>query len=309
MKVATRAGVTSSLEAAITSERTDRRGQRNALHKATTKALHNPAHLSHALQSPTKNNFLVHKPATTFRRAIALALTNSFTKASTPSHTTTMPPIPIHKNAPIKPDGITPSTATQDEPNPPPTRTTPASVPATTTADSSGPPPPQPGARPVPPTAAAQAPYDASTPAPPQPGYTAHHITTETRRAGPPPQFTHPPPTDSALAGRSTTTSTTASKPGPTTLNLGPAASPFQSADTAGPAPTRTSLEHPPGYQQAPDNAPYTAGGGIGGHNGGGQSSESSGEGVGAAAWNVLSKAGEALKKGEEAAWRAVRNK
>lgn len=39
MKVATRAGVTSSLEAAITSERTDRRGQRNALHKATTKAL------------------------------------------------------------------------------------------------------------------------------------------------------------------------------------------------------------------------------------------------------------------------------
>jgi hypothetical protein len=32
-------------------------------------------------------------------------------------------------------------------------------------------------------------------------------------------------------------------------------------------------------------------------------------EGVGAAAWNMLSKAGEALKKGEEAAWKAVRNK
>jgi hypothetical protein len=58
MKVATRAGVTSSLEAAITSERTDRRGQRNALHKATTKALHNPAHLSHALQSPPTTTFL-----------------------------------------------------------------------------------------------------------------------------------------------------------------------------------------------------------------------------------------------------------
>jgi hypothetical protein len=26
-------------------------------------------------------------------------------------------------------------------------------------------------------------------------------------------------------------------------------------------------------------------------------------------AWSLLSKAGEALKKGEEAAWRAVRNK
>lgn len=70
----------------------------------------------------------------------------------------------------------------------------------------------------------------------------------------------------------------------------------------------RSSLEHPPGYVQAPDNAPYTAGGGIGvpgSSSGGGDSTE----GVGATAWNMLSKAGEALKKGEEAAWRAVRNK
>jgi hypothetical protein len=29
---------------------------------------------------------------------------------------------------------------------------------------------------------------------------------------------------------------------------------------------------------------------------------------VATTAWNVLSKAGEALKKGEEAAWRAVKN-
>lgn len=223
-----------------------------------------------------------------------------------------MPPIPIHKNAPIKPDGVAPLTASNtDSSNPPPTRTVPASVPATTTADSSGPPPPQPGARPLPPTQTQTA-YKTSSPAPPQPGatpttggYTANHITTETRQSGPPPQFSHPPPSDSALAGRSTTISTTASKPGPTTLNMGPVASPFQSAETA----TRSSLEHPPGYQQAPDNAPYTAGGGIGGHTDRGGESEGSGEGVGATAWGLLSKAGEALKKGEEAAWKAVRNK
>lgn len=64
-------------------------------------------------------------------------------------------------------------------------------------------------------------------------------------------------------------------------------------------------MEHPPGYQQAPDNAPYS-GGGIGGSTDRG---EGSGEGMGAAAWNVLSKAGEALKKGEEAAWKAVTGK
>ncbi|OAL01553.1 hypothetical protein IQ06DRAFT_125479 [Phaeosphaeriaceae sp. SRC1lsM3a] len=222
-----------------------------------------------------------------------------------------MPPIPIHKNAPIKPDGITPQTASDDTGNTTtPTRTVPASVPATTTADSSNPPPPQPGARPIPPTASAQAPSTIHSPAPPQPGYTATHITTETH--GPPPQFTQPPPTDSMLAGRSTATSTTASKPGPTTLNLGvaaPAPSPFQSADSGGAVPTRSSLEHPPGYQQAPDNAPYTQGGGIGSTGGAGEGRVSSGDGVGAAAWNLLSQAGEALKKGEEAAWRAVRNK
>jgi hypothetical protein len=33
------------------------------------------------------------------------------------------------------------------------------------------------------------------------------------------------------------------------------------------------------------------------------------GEGVGAQAWNMLTKAGEALKKGEEAVWKAVREK
>ena len=129
---------------------------------------------------------------------------------------------------------------------------------------------------------------DGSTPAAPQPGATAMPtatvITTETRQA-PPPQFSHPPPSDSMLAGRSTTTSTTpsesaaASKPGPTVLNYGPAASPFQTADTAQAQPTRTSLEHPPGYVQAPDNAPYTAGGGIGGPSGAGGDGE--GEGVG----------------------------
>jgi hypothetical protein len=72
---------------------------------------------------------------------------------------------------------------------------------------------------------------------------------------------------------------------------------------------SRSSLEHPPGYQQAPDNAPYTVGGGIGGHGGAGNATGSEGESVATTAWNVLSKAGEALKKGEEAAWRAVKNK
>lgn len=79
---------------------------------------------------------------------------------------------------------------------------------------------------------------------------------------------------------------------------MGPVASP------------RASLEHPPGYQQAADNAPYTVGGGIGGGEVGVSGrGGAEGEGVGATAWGYLSKAGEALKKGEEAAWRAVRNK
>jgi len=55
----------------------------------------------------------------------------------------------------------------------------------------------------------------------------------------------------------------------------------------------------PPGYQQAPDNAPFTQGGGIGG-------GDNTGEGIGAQAWNMLSRAGEALKGAEEAAWKAV---
>jgi hypothetical protein len=226
-----------------------------------------------------------------------------------------MPPIQIHRNDPIaptaaKPDGTTPQTAAG---NPAPTRTVPASVPATQTAASySNPPAPQPGARPTP-TAAYPATHEAPSPAAPQPGYTAHHITTTT--VGPPPQFTQAPPSDAHLAGRSTVTATTASKPGPTTLNFGPVASPFQSADAYGAAPAaptgdaaRRSLEHPPGYQQAPDNAPYTAGGGIGGGMGGGDTG-AEGAGVGATAWNMLSRAGDALKKGEEAAWKAINGK
>ena len=229
-----------------------------------------------------------------------------------------MPPIQIHKNAPItaaKADGVTPSTAsssTETSGNPPPTRTTPAYAPATTTQSSSGPPAPQPGARPAVPTGSAQhggrGSYD-GTPAPPQPGPTATVVTTETRLGGPPPQFSISPPSDSMLAGRSTATSTTASKPGPTTLSYGPAVSPFQTPHTGGgqAEPTRRSLEHPPGYVQAPDNAPYTAGGGIGRPSGAGD--ESNAEGVGAQAWQMLNKAGEALKKGEESVWKAVRGK
>ena len=69
----------------------------------------------------------------------------------------------------------------------------------------------------------------------------------------------------------------------------------------------RTSLEGPPGYQQAPDNSPYMAGGGALG-TGGVSGTGGGGEGVGAQAWSMLAKAGEALKKGEEAVWKAVRD-
>jgi hypothetical protein len=237
-----------------------------------------------------------------------------------------MPPIQIHKDAPIAPttaakaDGITPSTASSNPSDkPPPTRTTPAYAPTTTTQSTSGPPVPQPGARPAAPTSTSQGGDDSGgsydgTPAAPQPGAvptaTATYVTTETRMHAPPAQFTQPPPSDSMLAGRSTTTSTTPSQPGPTTLDYGPAASPFQTSHTGGgqAEPTqRASLEHPPGYVQAPDNAPYTAGGGIGGPSGAG--GDDHGESVGAQAWNMLSKAGEALKKGEESVWKAVRGK
>jgi len=236
-----------------------------------------------------------------------------------------MPPIPIHRNDPIntnttaaqKPDGVTPQTATQDLSNPPPTRTVPASVPATTTANaSSQPPPPQPGARPLAPTAPPTPSNNYSSPAPPQPGYTATHHVTETRLAGPPPQHTIPPPNDSQLAGRSTVTSTQPSKPGPTYLNLGPAPpgpSPYQHEHHGGAVQElpRSSLEGPQGYVQAPDNSPYVAGGGGLGTRGvnGTGSEQGTDTSVGTAAWNILSKAGEALKKGEEAVWKAVRDK
>lgn len=115
------------------------------------------------------------------------------------------------------------------------------------------------------------------------------------------------------LAGRSTSTASaaTAVKPGPTILNYGPAASPFQTQDegNAVPQPAQTSVEHPPGYVQAPDNAPYTVGGGIGGRPSGAGDDSGQGEGVGAQAWQMLTKAGEALRKGEESVWRAVNNK
>ncbi|KAF2443432.1 hypothetical protein P171DRAFT_432691 [Karstenula rhodostoma CBS 690.94] len=227
-----------------------------------------------------------------------------------------MPPIQLHKNAPItaaKADGITPQTAQDTPQNLPPTRTTPASIPATTTADASLPPPPQPGARPLAPTAPSNTYTPSDAPPAPQPAYTATHLTTETRLAGPPPQYSIPPPSTAQLAGRSTIPSTTASGPGPTSLDTSggvPKASPFQQPHAGGAvSDLRNSLEHPPGYQQAPDNSPYAAGGGSLGTGGVSGAGANEGEGVGAQAWNMLSRAGEALKKGEEAVWKAVREK
>lgn len=221
-----------------------------------------------------------------------------------------MPPIQLHKNDPIaasKPTALTPQTASLDDPTP--TRTTPLSTPATTT-QSSLPPPPQPGARPIPPTASPAAPTSTSTdPPPPAPSYTAHsytahHLTTETRLSSPP-QYDIPPPDTSNLAGRSTTTAPTRTGPGPTTL---PQASPFQ-AEHSGGAVGRPSLEGPAGYQQAADNSPYAVGGGALGTGGVGGTASGAEEGVGAQAWGMLARAGEALKKGEEAIWKAVREK
>ncbi len=63
------------------------------------------------------------------------------------------------------------------------------------------------------------------------------------------------------------------------------------------------SMESSSDTVQAPDNSPYAANVGVG--QGSGDSSQ--GAGVGAAAWTMLAKAGEVLKKSEEAAWRAVR--
>ncbi|KAF2640554.1 hypothetical protein P280DRAFT_321704 [Massarina eburnea CBS 473.64] len=239
-----------------------------------------------------------------------------------------MPPILLHKDAPIapvaeKPTGITPSTTSNNDPqNPPPTRTTPASIPATTTSSiSQDPPPPQPGARPLAPTASSNSytPSPSSAPPAPQPGataggYTATHTTLETRLSAPPQQATLPPPNDAQLAGRSTTTSTTPlrSGPGPTTLPLGgpaaPVASPYQQEHSGGAVQPPSSLEGPPGYHQAPDNTPYAPLGGSGTGAEVSTGGDGSNEGVGAAAWSMLSKAGEALKKGEEATWKAIRN-
>ncbi|KAF2006199.1 hypothetical protein P154DRAFT_615549 [Amniculicola lignicola CBS 123094] len=115
------------------------------------------------------------------------------------------------------------------------------------------------------------------------------------------------------MGTRGTSTSTTASKPGPTVLNLGFAApSPAQTEHMGGSntdpiaaqgqSDGRRSLEHPPGYTQAPGHAP------AGTLNNGGENM-GVGAGAGGAAWNMISAAGEALKKGEEAAWRAIRKK
>lgn len=79
-------------------------------------------------------------------------------------------------------------------------------------------------------------------------------------------------------------------------MNLGPVPLPV-------PSPFETGGGHPvtgPGQQ-----------GGYSQNQGssGGAEPQEGGGGVADAAWNLLSKAGEALKKGEEAAWKAVRNK
>lgn len=130
------------------------------------------------------------------------------------------------------------------------------------------------------------------------------HLTTETRLAGPPPQYHIPPPSVSQAPGRSTTTGPGGLADGPRPAQLDtPQASPYQYEHRGGAVHDvpRSSLEGPPGYVQA-DNTPYAP---MGGRDDRGVGEDG---GIGGAAWNMLAKAGEALKKGEEAAWRAVRN-
>jgi len=121
-----------------------------------------------------------------------------------------------------------------------------------------------------------------------------------------PAQFGVPPPTGAAK-GTDTTASTTSYIPGPTTLNLGPAASQYQPAHSA-PAPTQTqerrSLEHPPGYVQDP----YAAADGSMGRRRQLEDAREE-EGVGGAIWGALGRAGEMLKEAEEAVWRSVGKK
>ncbi|WPG98401.1 Hypothetical protein R9X50_00119100 [Acrodontium crateriforme] len=168
-----------------------------------------------------------------------------------------MPPIPLHIDAPItpkKPTAITPQTQGIIPANPPV-----SDVPSTTTIASSAQrayPPARPGAVAGPaPTGSIPAPLPVPTrttggegtdgPPAPRPGDVPVSPYTPLRGGGgsglpPPPKADearqpHPatqmsPPTQNYAPTHSTTTATTPSRPGPTTLNLGPAASPAAGA-------------------------------------------------------------------------------
>ncbi|KAF1985241.1 hypothetical protein K402DRAFT_455219 [Aulographum hederae CBS 113979] len=181
-----------------------------------------------------------------------------------------MPPIPVYTNAPIHPIGVTPETAAPEAQassptrttNPPPTTTTTASV------ESPGPPPPQPGARPVAPTASLHSRSNSSSkyipqpqpgavpsasPATPTATATINSTTTLQQPPLPPPQLSMPAPT-SNYASTHSTTAASPTHQGPTTLPLGPVASPTEAGTDQ-----RHSIEHPPGYVQNPYAADGTA--------------------------------------------------
>lgn len=178
-----------------------------------------------------------------------------------------MPPIPVHIDDPItpaKPQGVTPQTAEQPATAPQPgiitttahsqpsaypsARPGAAAVPAptpyipnpppeptrTSHQQQNGPAPPQPGAVPLPPGQQAAISASSTLPAPPKPGEALQQ-----RQAGMPSQVSIPPPQQNYAPTHSTTYAPLPASGGPTTVELGPVASPHEPQS-----------QYPPGYHQ-----------------------------------------------------------
>ncbi|KAK4554948.1 hypothetical protein LTR86_008096 [Recurvomyces mirabilis] len=216
---------------------------------------------------------------------------------------------------------------------PEPTRTT-----AGGTQDQYAPPPPQPGAVPTPYNH--QAPTTTSTlPPPPRAGETPKKQGTaftgmlNSMYTPPPPaqnlSQNYGPTHSTSTAGIQPGQATTPLRTGPTTLNLGPVASPAVGM----PQDPRISSEHPPGYVQnayAQDmssaqrasldqetrresfvtqlglGSDGTRSGGDGGRGGGGEGWGEGVEGAWSAAKGWLGKAGTAIAEGEEQVWKRI---
>lgn len=200
--------------------------------------------------------------------------------ADFPHQPSTMPPIPIYKDAPInpnttaaKPEGVTPRTATredqqrQQQPRPTPTTTT------AITTDPTGPSPPQPGARPAAPTASSTT---HNGPPPPEPGAVPkppNHIPTVTatvtetithqlRPTQMPAQYTFPAPSSNSAPTRSTA----AAIPPPPPSAQQPPTLPFSAGVPPPPPPPSSSAIPQPSPFEAGQQHPQAAPGASHGH-------------------------------------------